>query len=130
MEQTRNAMYDAPEDFDETPFIHKMNPTEFRVSTRRTRNPELSDDQQKLNAALGLGEVGELQNIIKKELFHDHDARPDQVLDEAGDVLYYIDWVLDIYGFTLEDAFNHNSAKLSARYPSGFDPEKSRNRAG
>lgn len=103
-----------------------MNPAEYRTNRKRTMNHDLTVPLQRLNAALGLGESGELQGLIKKEVFHEHDEDPFKVLDEAGDLLFYLDWLLDTYGWTLEAAFNANVLKLRERFPNGFDPERSR----
>lgn len=102
-----------------------MTPSDYRRSSARTRNHDLIVQDEKLNAALGLGEAGELQNIVKKEIYHGHPEDPAKILDEAGDILYYLDWLLDCYHFTLEDAMQHNVNKLAARYPSGFNSEAS-----
>lgn len=101
---------------------------EYRTHRRRTTNHDLSRDQQRLNAALGLGESGELQNIVKKEIYHGHPESSGAILDEVGDMLFYIDWLLDAYGWTMDDALTYNVQKLQKRYPYGFESEKSINR--
>lgn len=105
-----------------------MTPKEYRTARQRTTNPNLTPFESISNAALGLGEVGELQNIIKKEYFHLHERDSEKVLDEAGDILYYLDWILEEYGWTLEDAMNFNKLKLEHRYPNGFSHAASRER--
>lgn len=105
-----------------------MNLEEYRVGRRRTMNHDLDVHDQHLNAALGLGEAGELQNFVKKEIYHGHQRDPLHVLEEAGDILFYLDWILDLYGWTLEQAMIENNTKLRLRYPSGFDHERSINR--
>jgi hypothetical protein len=105
-----------------------MTPAEYRAACQRTRNGDLSLRDQRLNAALGLGESGELQNIIKKEVFHGHQTVGGDVLHEAGDILYYLDWLLDAYGWTIENAMKANVVKLAKRYPDGFSTERSINR--
>lgn len=105
------------------------NTEEFRTSRRRTMNHDLSLPAAKSNAALGLGEAGELQNIVKKEVFHGHPLNANAVMDETGDILFYLDWLADLYGFTLLDAMNYNAEKLAKRYPEGFSSERSINRS-
>lgn len=105
-----------------------MNTEEYRVNRRRTMNHDLDVHDQHLNAALGLGEAGELQNFVKKEFYHEHPRDPLHVLEEAGDILFYLDWLLSLYGWTLEQAMVENVNKLKRRYPEGFDPERSINR--
>lgn len=105
-----------------------MNIKEYRTHRRRTMNHDLNLTHQRLNAALGLGEAGELQNVVKKEVYHDHDEDSVKVLDEAGDILFYLDWLLETYNWDLEQAMIYNVEKLQERYPHGFDPERSINR--
>lgn len=102
-----------------------MTPAEYRESRKRTMNHDLSPEHQKLNAALGLGEAGEVQNIVKKEVFHGHAPDPTKILDESGDILFYLDWLLESYNWTLEDAFSFNRKKLTQRYPEGFSATRS-----
>ena len=69
-------------------------------------------DWRKLYLGLAVGnEVGELQGEIKKE-YREKDDRREAVLDEAGDVLFYLTALLDKYGYTLDDAMQRNMAKL------------------
>ena len=53
-----------------------MTPSEYQDLSRRTARaemPKLTEQETRMiNWALGLGEVGELQNLVKKWLFHGH----------------------------------------------------------
>lgn len=71
------------------------------VLSKRKRGLSLRD--QKLNAGLGMGESGEVQNLIKKEVFHEHPTETikEKILDECGDELFYIVWLLYCYDYTL-----------------------------
>lgn len=98
---------------------------EYRKAAERTRPTDSSFNDYIANAALGLaGETGELVDAVKKELFHGKPYKENQakVLDEAGDVLFYLDWLAGSYGLTLQEVANHNINKLKARYPKGFVP--------
>ena len=72
-----------------------------------------------LSNALG-GEVGELQNIVKKliskDRFFNEDILHDQFVEEAGDVLWYLVRLLYRSGYTVETIMKANIAKLTARY--------------
>lgn len=105
-----------------------MNPAEYRTNRRRTSRRGLTWEDELLNASLGLGEAGELQNLIKKHVFHEHDFDPVAITDEAGDLLYYIDWLLELIGSDIPAAMEFNVEKLRKRYPNGFDTFASRNR--
>jgi len=79
--------------------------------------------------ALGLaGEAGEVADLVKKFHFHGgHDKKgeitPARILDECGDVIWYLAALLDYHKFTLADAMIANCEKLCKRHPSGFTAE-------
>ena len=86
-----------------------------------------------LNASLGLsGEVGEVNDIIKKYMYHGHkldDDTKEKIILELGDVCWYVAlmaWAIDKTKF--EDVLNKNIAKLEKRYHGEFSTEKSVNR--
>jgi NTP pyrophosphatase (non-canonical NTP hydrolase) len=78
------------------------------------------------NGCLGLaGEVGECCDILKKHLFQGHELDRDHIVEELGDVMWYIAETASALNVTLEDVARYNIEKLRARYPDGFDPERS-----
>lgn len=96
---------------------------EYQKESSRTRNKSIPQHQELLNYGLGLGgEVGELLNLVKKRQFHgsDNDENLAKILDEAGDVLWYLAGILEILGFSLDDVAEFNINKLKMRYPEGF----------
>lgn len=79
---------------------------------------------------LGLtGESGEAADVVKKLIFHGHDWNQEKFLLELGDVLWYLAYSAKAAGSNLQEVAEKNIAKLLLRYPEGFDPERSRNRA-
>lgn len=88
------------------------------------------DKNSLVMGALGLaGEAGEVVELVKKASYHDHDVQPFQYVHELGDVLWYVQYMCNQLGYTLKTLAQANTRKLRARYPEGFDPEKSRNRS-
>lgn len=82
-----------------------------------------------INASLGLsGEVGELNDMIKKAIFHEHPLDMDHVEKEISDVMWYIALMCESFGFDMGEIAQMNIDKLKARYPEGFDPDKSLHR--
>ena len=85
---------------------------------------ELSPEAHKLNALLGLnGEVGEITDLIKKIKFYLADKRAEReekIIDELGDVLFYLTYMMNAHGFTYEEVTSHNIRKLTKRYPDGI----------
>lgn len=82
-----------------------------------------------VNSALGMSaEAGEFADVLKKHLYHGHPMGTEQMIEEAGDVLWYVALAAKALGVTLEGLAQHNIKKLEKRYPDGFDPERSLHR--
>lgn len=93
----------------------------FATEVNRTRNPALTMEQQASNWALGVtGEAGEVADIIKKHLYHGKPLDKVHLVEEMGDVLYYIQALCNMYGVSLEYVMTKNSDKLKKRFPNGF----------
>lgn len=82
-----------------------------------------------LDACLGLsGEVGELNDMVKKWIFHEADIDWTHLKKELGDVCWYVAMMCESVGWDLDDVLQMNIDKLKDRYPEGFDPELSAHR--
>ena len=80
-------------------------------------------------ACLGLsGEVGEVNDMIKKYVFHEAEMDWTHLKKELGDVLWYVALMCSSIGWELDDVMKMNIEKLEERYPEGFDPERSAHR--
>ncbi len=102
---------------------------DYQQLAARTLGRDRTHEQQLANAALGLtGEAGEVAEIIKKHLFHATPLDQDALAKELGDCLWYIGAFATVLGLSMDDIAQRNIDKLRARYPEGFDPERSRNR--
>jgi len=83
-----------------------------------------------LHAAVGIaGEAGEVLDAVKKTWIYGKPLDRDNLLEESGDLLFYISALLTENGFTLEDAMHHNITKLAKRYPEGYTDSASIERA-
>ncbi|MEK6221443.1 MAG: nucleoside triphosphate pyrophosphohydrolase family protein [Chloroflexota bacterium] len=95
----------------------------------RTASVDREEDQRKIIAALGLaGEAGEFANLIKKLTAHGHAISTEKLVEELGDVLWYLSEAASACGLTLDNIAENNIAKLVERYPDGFSHESSINR--
>lgn len=82
-----------------------------------------------LNAALGLsGEVGELNDMLKKWIFHEKQLDPEHLKREISDVCWYLALMCDSFEFSLDEIMQINIDKLKARYPEGFDTYRANHR--
>lgn len=105
-----------------------MTLNEYQALAQRTSNTTTRNDSL-FNAMFGLcGEVGELADHVKKHLFQGHEFDKAHMIEEAGDVLWYLAELARALGVSLEVFAQANIQKLRIRYPSGFDAERSINR--
>ena len=90
----------------------------------------MNRDEQILLAVMGLGgEAGEVVDYYKKVLFHGHELDRDKLIDETGDVLWYVAAMATALDVTLEEIAEYNIKKLRKRYPENFTSELSINRS-
>ncbi|WP_312372705.1 nucleoside triphosphate pyrophosphohydrolase family protein [Lachnoclostridium sp.] len=88
------------------------------------------DIGQVFNACLGLsGEVGEINDLIKKAVYHGHELDEMEMLKELGDVMWYVAMMADALGVSMQFIADININKLMKRYPEGFSEHASINRA-
>lgn len=105
-----------------------MEINEYQKAALRTANSEMSDDMI-LNGILGLcGETGEVSDHIKKYMFQGHELDQDKLVNELGDVCWYIAILASGLNVDLETVMKKNIEKLQRRYPDGFDTERSLHR--
>jgi NTP pyrophosphatase (non-canonical NTP hydrolase) len=112
-----------------------LNPNEYQQLAKRTARQNFPDmvgaGSQMMNWLLGLaGEAGELCNLVKKLTFHKSQdgilsvnySMDDwkKMVDELGDILWYVSQVADWLGVPLENVMSRNVEKLKARYPEQF----------
>ena len=106
-----------------------MTANEYQELAMRTANRLLTEREQLADAALGLaGESGEIADMVKKHLFQGHSLDRDHLLKEAGDCLWYLALLATVLRCDLASVLTMNIDKLRARYPDGFDAERSINR--
>ena len=73
-----------------------------------------------IEGALGLnGEAGEVAEVVKKAIFGGHPMDKEKLINELGDVLWYIAEMAHGLGTTMEVIMTGNIVKLERRYPAG-----------
>ena len=108
-----------------------MTTAEFQKSVLRTANPSTDTIPygKLVNGALGLaGESGEVCDHVKKFLYQGHELNYDHVIEELGDVAYYVCLAAMGCGVTFDEVLLRNVEKLERRYPNGFEVERSLHR--
>lgn len=101
---------------------------DLKIGNRGEDTPEIELGGV-LNAALGLsGEVGELNDMLKKWIFHEKQLDVEHLKREIGDIYWYLALMCDSFGFNLDEIMQINVDKLKVRYPEGFDTYRANHR--
>ena len=105
-----------------------MNMNEYQWLASRTINPNLYPEQQAHHALHGMvGEIGEIHSLYQKT-YQGHDIDKMHLKKELGDLLWFIAEYATAMGWELNDVAQANIDKLRARYPEGFEADKSLHR--
>jgi NTP pyrophosphatase (non-canonical NTP hydrolase) len=105
-----------------------MSLNEYQELAARTIDNSLEDFQLFAHSLHGMAaEVGEIHGIVQKH-YQGHEVNDEHMKKEAGDLLWFIAEFCTSCGWTLEEVAAMNIAKLKARYPDGFEAERSLHR--
>lgn len=87
-------------------------------------------DSRLLHSIMGISdEAGELMGAAKKALMYNKPLDKVNIIEEFGDLLWYLFLGMDSLGITLEQVQEINSVKLNgARYSNGFSKDEAINR--
>ena len=111
-----------------------MNLNDYQKLAARTINKKLSHYAMARHALarhalFGMcGEVGELHSLYQK-VYQGHMLDLGHAKKELGDLLWFVAEFCTANGWNLEDVAQLNIDKLKARFPEGFEIDKSLNRA-
>lgn len=101
----------------------------YPLLVEKTSRKDLPKDERIMNALLGMcGEIREVVDTFKKHYFQGHELDVNRVVEEMGDVVYYLCWLLIELGEDIAEVCFENMVKLEKRYPFGFSAERSINR--
>jgi NTP pyrophosphatase (non-canonical NTP hydrolase) len=82
-----------------------------------------------LHASMGMStESSEFVDTVKKTIFYGKSLDKVNLIEEMGDILYYIAMACNVLGTDFETVMERNIAKLKARYPEKFTEELAENR--
>lgn len=103
-----------------------MTVNEYQQLAMATLNCNLNQKDILINGVMGLcGEAGEAIDIVKKHLAQGHALDREHLIEELGDIAWYIAEVASVLEIDLEEVFSRNIEKLKKRYPDGFDEARS-----
>ena len=104
-----------------------MTGNEYQKLAERTMSCKTEYDQIR-HGVFGLcSEAGEVAGLFQKQ-YQGHHTDPEHLKKELGDCLWMIAEICTGNGWDLEDVMQLNIDKLKARYPEGFEIERSLNR--
>lgn len=100
----------------------------YQKTAARTINKDLYPEEIEMHALHGMaGEIGELHSLYQKS-FQGHKFDEEHAKKELGDLLWFIAEYCTVMNWDLADVMLTNLGKLAARFPDGFEAEKSLNR--
>ncbi|WVX87550.1 MazG-like pyrophosphatase [Vibrio phage EniLVp02] len=75
------------------------------------------------------GEAGELEDAIKKHVAYNKELDRKNVIEELGDLEFYMEGIRQALGLTRDEILAHNKDKLSKRYSGGYSDAAAHARA-
>src|SRR5690554_4873174 len=94
---------------------------EYQRLAQRTSSEKMQLIEKIENGLMGLnGEAGEAIDVLKKHKFQGHQLDRNKIIEELGDVLWYIAETCEGLGVSMEEVASFNIEKLKNRYPDGF----------
>lgn len=95
-------------------FVHRLKKPGLAIMYKLT--PQKADC---LHMAIGIcGEAGELADAIKKWAIYNKDVDRINIVEELGDIKFYIEGMQQALSISDAEIEIHNVTKLSVRYPS------------
>jgi len=95
-----------------------MNLEQYSTLAIRTLNDLESSEANLAHMALGItGEAGEVADIIKKHYAYGKSLDTLHLVEEVGDIMFYLNGLLDLLGSSWDEVLEVNIKKLEARYP-------------
>ena len=106
-----------------------MNVNDYQKEAMTLLNPALTETEVLMNALMGLcGESGEAIDLMKKHLYQGHALDQEKLIKELGDIAWYLAEAATGLNIDLSEVLQRNLDKLHARYPQGFDTNRSQHR--
>lgn len=103
-----------------------MKPNDFLKSIDTLENKDFATLQKRfsevdnirlLHAVIGMcTETGELQDALKRKLLYGKDLDKTNMIEELGDVMWYLGLACNVLGVSLEQVMETNWNKLKTRY--------------
>ena len=103
-----------------------MEVNEYQKQAMKTWSKRLQGEEMLINGVMGLcGEAGETIDLVKKHLHQGHELSREKMIEELGDVCWYIAELATYLQVDFSAILDYNIEKLAHRYPEGFSEERS-----
>ena len=100
----------------------------YQALAMRTCSINENDNDKLMHGVLGLAsEAGEVTGIFQK-IYQGHGFDKTHLVKECGDCLWMLAEILEAVHVPMSECMEMNIQKLQARYPDGFEAEKSLHR--
>ena len=107
-----------------------MTGNEYQKLASRTIPKDFSPFQSEHHALHGMvGEIGELHSIYQKIYQGHREGISEHAKKELGDLMWFVAEYCTAMKWELDEIMQMNIDKLKARYPDGFEEERSLHRA-
>ena len=101
----------------------------LRTETTRYGDARAEVQPRLLHAIMGMvTEAGEAADMLKKHIFYGKEYDQINLIEEVGDMLWYIAIALDEMNITFEEVMERNIAKLKARYGDAWTQQRANER--
>lgn len=114
---------------------HEMKPSEYIKNAVRTERKEYDFTETNglsprvEHAVMGMvTEAGELMSVVKKAKIYGKKPDAVDIIEEAGDVMWYLAVLADELGVSFEEIWDKNIRKLRVRFPEKYDEKLVSNR--
>ena len=78
-----------------------------------------------LHAAIGIaGEAGELLDAVRKHVFDGQPLDEDNLKEEVGDIIFYLEALIQTMRTTVHEIITGNMTKLFERYEGGYSDQQ------
>lgn len=107
-----------------------MNSKEYVELCKKTESLSMDRVADRiLHGVIGCGtEAGELLGVVKKTLFYGKELDKVNIIEELGDLSWYMSQLIDELGSSWEKVWDLNIKKLKKRYPHQFTNKDAANR--
>lgn len=97
-------------------FVEKLTKQDYLDIISRVSSKEM---MKLLHGVIGIsGEAGELTDALKKHIIYGKEFDKQAIIEELGDLLFYITMACNALNITLEQLAVENAKKLAVRYQS------------